>query len=79
MASPILKSLKLGTSASNVRKNCILEGELVVYSDLVGKVGSRTSHAYAHDQQEGKILPFHRIRNHVARRGRFMNTEDDTP
>ncbi|UNI18815.1 DNA ligase (ATP) [Purpureocillium takamizusanense] len=58
----ISKSLRLGMPASNVRKNCILEGELVVYSDL-----------------EGKILPFHRIRNHVSRRGRFMNTEDDTP
>ncbi|POR36037.1 DNA ligase 4 [Tolypocladium paradoxum] len=58
----ILKSLRLGLPGSNIRKQCILEGELVVYSDL-----------------ENKILPFHRIRNHVARRGRFMNTEDDTP
>ncbi|KND93668.1 DNA ligase 4 [Tolypocladium ophioglossoides CBS 100239] len=58
----ILKSLKLGLPGSNIGKRCILEGELVVYSDL-----------------ENKILPFHRIRNHVARRGRFMNTEEDIP
>ncbi|PNY25323.1 DNA ligase 4 [Tolypocladium capitatum] len=57
----ILKSLRLGLPGSNIGKRCILEGELVVYSDW-----------------ENKILPFHRIRNHVARRGRFMNTEEDT-
>ncbi|KAM4056271.1 ATP dependent DNA ligase [Hirsutella rhossiliensis] len=28
---------------------------------------------------EQKILPFHTIRNHVARRGHFLNTEDDSP
>ncbi|KAF4511087.1 hypothetical protein G6O67_002920 [Ophiocordyceps sinensis] len=28
---------------------------------------------------EHKILPFHRIRNHVTRRGLFLNTEDDSP
>ncbi|RDA87670.1 hypothetical protein CP532_3774 [Ophiocordyceps camponoti-leonardi (nom. inval.)] len=31
---------------------------------------------YSH--RENKILPFHRIRNHVTRRGMFMNTEDDS-
>ncbi|KJZ71772.1 hypothetical protein HIM_08857 [Hirsutella minnesotensis 3608] len=55
-------SLHFGSSNSKIRTNCILEGELVVYSEV-----------------ENKILPFHRIRNHVARRGLFLNTEDDTP
>lgn len=29
--------------------------------------------------QENKIMPFHKIRNHVARRGRLMNVDLDSP
>ncbi|PHH87198.1 hypothetical protein CDD83_9193 [Cordyceps sp. RAO-2017] len=58
----IMQSLKLGLPGSNIRRECILEGELVVYSDM-----------------EGKILPFHKIRTHVARRGLFLGADDDTP
>ncbi|KAH7152232.1 hypothetical protein B0J13DRAFT_673288 [Dactylonectria estremocensis] len=31
-----------------------------------------------YDDHEQKILPFHKIRKHVSRRGRFMNTEQDS-
>ncbi|PHH61889.1 hypothetical protein CDD81_7753 [Ophiocordyceps australis] len=58
----IAQSLKLGSLDCKVRKQCILEGELVVYSD-----------------KENKILPFHKIRNHVSRRGLFLNVEQDSP
>ncbi|OAA39951.1 DNA ligase, ATP-dependent, central [Metarhizium rileyi] len=58
----IIKSLGFGTSRCNVRKGCILEGELVVYNDV-----------------DRKIMPFHKIRNHVARRGRFMGVDMDSP
>ncbi|TFB04537.1 DNA ligase 4 [Trichoderma ghanense] len=58
----IIKSLAIGKAECHVKTECILEGELVVYSDL-----------------ERKILPFHHIRKHVARRGWFMNTEQDSP
>lgn len=29
--------------------------------------------------QENKILPFHKIRNHVVRRGRLINVDLDSP
>ncbi|KAL7795367.1 hypothetical protein V8C37DRAFT_374289 [Trichoderma ceciliae] len=58
----ITDSLGIGKAGSCVKTECILEGELAVYSEL-----------------EKKILPFHHIRKHVARRGRFMNTEQDSP
>ncbi|KAH6892307.1 hypothetical protein B0T10DRAFT_510869 [Thelonectria olida] len=32
----------------------------------------------AYDDSEHKILPFHKIRKHVSRRGRFLNTEQDS-
>ncbi|KAH8177226.1 ATP dependent DNA ligase domain-containing protein [Sarocladium implicatum] len=60
--STILDSLRLSQSDFSITQRCILEGELVVYSDL-----------------ERKIRPFHTIRNHVTRRGRFFNTEQDSP
>ncbi|KAI5461377.1 hypothetical protein BGZ63DRAFT_385740 [Mariannaea sp. PMI_226] len=31
-----------------------------------------------YDDSQHKILPFHKIRKHVARRGRFLNTEQDS-
>ncbi|KAL6902491.1 hypothetical protein GGI43DRAFT_341752 [Trichoderma evansii] len=58
----ITDSLGIGKVGCSIKTECILEGELVVYSEL-----------------EKKILPFHHIRKHVARRGRFMNTEEDIP
>ncbi|KAL7823816.1 hypothetical protein V8C26DRAFT_383941 [Trichoderma gracile] len=58
----IVKSLAMGEATCHVKTECILEGELAVYSEL-----------------EKKILPFHHIRKHVARRGWFMNTEKDSP
>lgn len=33
---------------------------------------------YSNTSQEQKILPFHKIRKHVSRRGRFFNTEQDS-
>ncbi|PHH82797.1 hypothetical protein CDD82_4776 [Ophiocordyceps australis] len=58
----IAQSLNLDLPDCKIRKHCILEGELVVYSD-----------------KENKILPFHKIRNHVSRRGLFLNIEQDSP
>ncbi|PTB42312.1 hypothetical protein M441DRAFT_45999 [Trichoderma asperellum CBS 433.97] len=58
----ITDSLGIGMAGCGIKTECILEGELAVYSEL-----------------EKKILPFHHIRKHVARRGRFMNTEEDIP
>ncbi|KAM0274173.1 hypothetical protein ACHAPA_001125 [Fusarium lateritium] len=31
-----------------------------------------------YDDSQGKVLPFHKIRKHVSRRGRFLNTELDS-
>ncbi|KAL7945447.1 hypothetical protein V8C42DRAFT_323185 [Trichoderma barbatum] len=58
----ITDSLGIGKAGCSIKAECILEGELAVYSEL-----------------EKKILPFHHIRKHVARRGRFMNTDQDSP
>ncbi|UKZ46184.1 hypothetical protein TrVGV298_000383 [Trichoderma virens] len=58
----IVDSLGIGKAGCNIKTECILEGELAVYSEL-----------------HKKILPFHHIRKHVARRGRFMNTGEDSP
>ncbi|SPN97627.1 uncharacterized protein DNG_01139 [Cephalotrichum gorgonifer] len=58
----IRESLDIGQSTCKITKGCILEGELVVYSDY-----------------ERKVLPFHKIRNHVTRSGRYMNSEMDSP
>ncbi|KAL7937250.1 hypothetical protein V8C35DRAFT_295174 [Trichoderma chlorosporum] len=58
----ILDSLGIGKPGCNIKTECILEGELAVYSE-----------------SQKKILPFHHIRKHIARRGRFMNTGQDSP
>ncbi|KAJ4863964.1 ATP dependent DNA ligase domain-containing protein [Trichoderma breve] len=58
----IIGSLGIGKAGCNIKTECILEGELAVFSE-----------------SQKKILPFHHIRKHVARRGRFMNTGQDSP
>ncbi|KAI9149316.1 DNA ligase 4 [Paramyrothecium foliicola] len=60
--STVLDALKLGQPDCQIRKNCILEGELLAY-----------------DHKNGKILPFHKIRKYVSRRGLLLNTEQDSP
>ena len=61
----VLDSIKrgLGLERGNaaLRWNCILEGELLVWSD-----------------KDSKILPFHKIRKHVARSGRHIGTSVDS-
>ncbi|KAF3025834.1 hypothetical protein E8E14_014708 [Neopestalotiopsis sp. 37M] len=57
----IRASLNLGKKTCPLKQGCILEGELVVYSD-----------------RDRKILPFHKIRKHVSRSGRFLGTTGDS-
>ncbi|KAG5924774.1 hypothetical protein E4U61_006947 [Claviceps capensis] len=62
--------------------DCILEGELVVHDDVVGSLNLADLHSYDTDtaaSQEDKIMPFHKIRNHIARRGRLINVDLDSP
>ncbi|RCI15953.1 hypothetical protein L249_2062 [Ophiocordyceps polyrhachis-furcata BCC 54312] len=49
------------------RPGCNFRSKCILEGELV---------VYSH--RENKILPFHRIRNHVTRRGLFMNIEGDT-
>ncbi|KAK4191714.1 hypothetical protein QBC35DRAFT_296263 [Podospora australis] len=58
----IRRSLKLGEPDCPLQTGCILEGELVVYSD----------------KQDERILDFHKIRKHVSRSGSFLGTEEDS-
>src|SRR6266536_2779246 len=55
-------SLKLDTADSKIKKQCILEGELLVWND-----------------KDERIEPFHKIRKHVKRSGRFIGTARDSP
>lgn len=57
----IERGLKLERGNPPIRRNCILEGELLVWSD-----------------KDSKILPFHKIRKHVARSGRHIGTSEDS-
>jgi DNA ligase-4 len=54
-------SLELDTPGCKIKKQCILEGELLVWND------------------DGRIEPFHKIRKHVNRSGRFLGTACDSP
>jgi DNA ligase-4 len=77
-----MKSLAIGNARCHVKTECILEGELVVYSELVSCRHSQKNVTIlwlTSCLQEKKILPFHHIRKHVTRRGWFMNTEQDSP
>ncbi|PFH58514.1 hypothetical protein XA68_13578 [Ophiocordyceps unilateralis] len=49
------------------RPGCNFRSKCILEGELV---------VYSH--REKKILPFHRIRNHVTRRGMFLNTEADS-
>ncbi|RDA90343.1 hypothetical protein CP533_6019 [Ophiocordyceps camponoti-saundersi (nom. inval.)] len=49
------------------RTDCNFRTKCILEGELV---------VYSH--RENKILPFHRIRNHVTRRGLFLNTGDDS-
>ena len=50
-------SLQLETADCKIKKQCILEGELLIWND-----------------DEERIEPFHKIRKHVQRSGRFLGT-----
>ena len=54
--------LKLGALDCKIKKYCILEGELLVWSD-----------------REMAVQPFHKIRKHVQRSGRWLGSEADSP
>lgn len=78
MGSTILDSLRIGQPDARVTKACILEGELVVYDDSVCAADLISLLTDTNTQQQEKILPFHKIRKYVSRRGRFLNTELDS-
>ncbi|KAK7741038.1 hypothetical protein SLS53_005103 [Cytospora paraplurivora] len=59
----IKSSLGIGTSSCNFERECILEGEMVLYSNKDGK---------------GGILGFDKIRKHVRRSGRNIGTAEDS-
>ncbi|KAH7264205.1 hypothetical protein B0J15DRAFT_266115 [Fusarium solani] len=57
----------------------------ILESLQIGKPGAKVTKAcilegelVAYDDSLQKILPFHKIRKHVSRRGRFLNTEQDS-
>ncbi|ODH52880.1 hypothetical protein GX48_01074 [Paracoccidioides brasiliensis] len=58
--STLKECLRIGKSGSKISRNCILEGELLVWSDV-----------------KSKLLPFHKLRKHVARSGSFIGTKND--
>ncbi|KAG6096561.1 hypothetical protein E4U30_001428 [Claviceps sp. LM220 group G6] len=78
----IAKSIGFGRADCTIQHDCILEGELVVHDDVVGSLNLADLHSYDTDTaapQEDKIMPFHKIRNHIARRGRLINVDLDSP
>ncbi|KAG6052241.1 hypothetical protein E4U39_002278 [Claviceps sp. Clav50 group G5] len=78
----ITKSIGFGRADCTIQHDCILEGELVVHDDVVGSLNLADLHSYDTDTaapQEDKIMPFHKIRNHIARRGRLINVDLDSP
>jgi hypothetical protein len=54
--------LLLDTVDCKIKRHCILEGELLVWTDA-----------------DERIEPFHKIRKHVKRSGRFIGTARDSP
>ncbi|KAJ4167978.1 hypothetical protein NW754_011793 [Fusarium falciforme] len=57
----------------------------ILESLQIGRPGAKVTKAcilegelVAYDDSLQKILPFHKIRKHVSRRGRFLNTEQDS-
>ncbi|KAH8757962.1 ATP dependent DNA ligase [Diaporthe sp. PMI_573] len=59
--SVIKTSLALGAPSCKFKHCCILEGEVVVYSD-----------------REQRILSFDKLRKHISRSGRFIDTGEDS-
>ena len=59
---PLRDSMKLDTIDCKIKRQCILEGELLVWND-----------------NEKRIEPFHKIRKHVQRSGRSLETSKDSP
>ncbi|EEH36863.2 hypothetical protein PAAG_07281 [Paracoccidioides lutzii Pb01] len=59
--STLKECLRIGKSGSKISRNCILEGELLVWSDV-----------------KSKLLPFHKLRKHVARSGSFIGAKNDS-
>jgi DNA ligase 4 len=60
--SALKDSLRLGLNDCKIEKQCILEGELLVW-----------------DSHWMQIEPFYKIRKHVRRSGRSLNTAQDSP
>jgi DNA ligase 4 len=58
----IENALKLGRKDCPIKKQCILEGELLIWHE-----------------KEQRIQPFEKIRKHVARNGRFLGNDQDSP
>ncbi|KAH8727374.1 hypothetical protein GQ44DRAFT_725266 [Phaeosphaeriaceae sp. PMI808] len=54
--------LRLESAECKIKKQCILEGELLVWND-----------------DKERIEPFHKIRKHVSRSGRYLGTRADSP
>ncbi|KAM5374858.1 hypothetical protein ACJZ2D_006202 [Fusarium nematophilum] len=58
----------------------------ILESLKIGQSGAKVAKAcilegelVAYDDSEQMVLPFHKIRKHVSRRGHFLNTEQDSP
>ena len=73
-----MDSLAIGKPSCKIKKGCILEGELVVYSDKVLFSLPLLDSAHAYDDQEEKVMPFHKIRKYVSRSGRFLAVDQDS-
>ncbi|EEP79119.1 conserved hypothetical protein [Uncinocarpus reesii 1704] len=56
------ESLRIGRSDCRFSNQCIVECEILVWSD-----------------HSSKILPFHKLRNHISRSGSFIGIENDSP
>lgn len=75
----IRRSLQLGQLACPIKKGCILEGELVVYSDKVSLTGMSAANLnFLLTEQDAKILDFHKIRKYVSRSGTFIGVDQDS-
>ncbi|KAG5950943.1 hypothetical protein E4U53_004130 [Claviceps sorghi] len=63
-----LKSSIITKSIGFGRPDCTVSHNCILEGELV-----------VHNDLENKIMPFHKIRNHVARRGRLINVDLDSP
>jgi len=78
IVSAIRESLGIGKQTCRITKGCILEGELVVYSEKVHSFADGGLVAMLMEVQHERILPFHKIRRHVVRSGVYIGTGQDS-